>query len=328
MSEEYSKFPKLNKAIQSIERLKKIEWPIYEKGTNIREFIKSIEKIIYSEFEIFLNVIQPIRINEFKLQFFRVREFSSFTNPNIFAEHSYPPTNLAKMGRCNFPNHPVFYASNNPLVALLEVIRDNDYTNKKYCISSWELVNSDEELMLQTFLQTELHEDNPFNILKEGTNVNFDSSFEQKLPPDQKAGTQEYLKFLQNSFINDSNYSLSASIAYKALFAPHNMATDILLYPSVQSRFKGVNMAINTNFVDQNMVVKRFYIVEVDNYNRTDDSFKLKFSRYGDISKNVLIWKELHPEDNLYKEYIHMDFGLQLDNFKSTFHKESNHGGI
>lgn len=321
MPEDYSKFPTFNKAVQSIDRLSKVDWPIYEEGANIDEFVKSIDKIIYSEFDIFLNIIQPVKISDFKLQFFRVRELSSFTNPNVFAEHSYPPINLTGMGRCNFPKHPVFYASNDPLVALLEVVRDEDYSNKKYCISSWELINSDEDLMFQTFLQTKLHEENPFNVLKEGTNENFDNSFEQKLSPEQKAGTQEYLKFLQSSFINDSGYSLSASIAYKALFAPHNMATDILLYPSVQARFKGVNMAINTNFVDQKMVVKRFYIVEVQNYNPADDSFQLKFTRYGDVSKNVLMWKDLHPNDSLYEEYMRKDFKLHLNDFKSTFQK-------
>lgn len=319
MSEDYSKFPTLDEAVQSIDRLSKVNWPVYKDGTSITGFIKSIDEIIYSEFDIFPNVIQPMKINDFELQFFRVRELNSFTNPNIFAEHSYPPINLARMGRCNFSNHPVFYASNDPLVALLEVIRDNEYSNKKYCISSWELVDSDEELMFQTFLQADIHKDNPFNILKEATKENFDNSFEKKLPPDRKAGTIEYLKFLQSAFINDSSYSLSASIAYKALFAPHNMATDILLYPSVQSRYKGVNMAINTNFVDQKMIVKRFYIVEVQNYNSTNDSFQLNFKRYGDVSKNVLMWKDLHPDDSLYEEYIKKDFNLHLDNFKSTF---------
>lgn len=319
MTEDYSNFPSLNEAVEAIERLGKKVWPVFKEDSKIEEFLKEIDEILYSEFDIYLNVIQPMKTKNFRLPIFRVRELDAFDDIGMIREHSYPPANLVRFGRCNFPKRPVFYCSNNPLISLLEVIREGKYSNKKYCLSVWEIVGNSEDMIFQNFLQTDLHPENPFNILKKGTNENLDKSFEEKLPKDKKAGTQVYLKFLQNSFINDENYTLSASLAYKALFAPHNMRTDILLYPSVQARYKGVNMAINTNFVDQNMIAKRFYIIEVTDYNPELDSFEITFSRYGDISKNVILWRDVTPEDKKYEEYLYKDFGLQFKDFQSSF---------
>lgn len=322
MSENFDNFPKLEEAKASIERLEKVKWPKFEEFKKADDFLKKVEQIIFNEFEILPNIFKLFKTSDFTLPIFRVREVNSFTNINQFSEHSYPPINLTGFNRCNFPKSPVFYCSNNPMTALIEVVRDTDYKQRKFCISKWELIDSEQQFAFQTFLQTELHQENNFGILKDSEIEQLDQPFENKLGEDRKAGLVEYLKFLHSAFINDESYALSASIAHRTLNANHNLATDILMYPSIQTQYKGVNMAITPNFVDNMMRVQRFYIVELENYNPKTGKFNITFSKYGDIEKNIIFWKNINPKDEKYKEYVLSDFkGLMEDNYEWKFNE-------
>lgn len=299
--------PTFEQSIESIEKLKNYCWPIFDDFSSTKEYLKEVQSVLFKEFEILPNIIKLFNPKKFTLPIFRVREVESFTNISLFSEHSYPPINLTSFGRCNFPKNPVFYCSNDPMTALLEVIRDGDFKNRKFCISRWEIMESKNEFVFQTFLQTELDEQNHFSILKIAEIEQLKIPFENKLSEDKKAGLTELLKFLHNSFINDKNYFLSASLAHRTLYAEHNFATDILLFPSVQTKFKGVNMAIHPNFVDNMMRVLRFYIVEIDNYNPENGRYNITFSKYGNVDKNVIIWST-KMDDQLFKENIETDF--------------------
>ena len=137
---------------------------------------------------------------------------------------------------------------------------------------------------------------------------------------DKKEGLMEYLQFLDNSFISDCDYSLSASLAHLALYSDHNLTTDILMYPSVQTRYKGVNMAIHPNFVENNMKITRFYITELNNYNPENGMINVSFTKYADIEKNYINWSNIFPEDKKWNNFIKEDFGHYMNSdFNSTF---------
>lgn len=211
------------------------------------------------------------------------------------------------------------------MTSLMEVVRNTDYKQRKFCISKWEIIDSDKQFAFQTFLQTELHQDNNYGILKDSEIEQLDQPFEYKLDNERKAGLVEYLKFLHSAFISDKSYALSASIAYMALYAKHNLATDILMYPSIQTQYKGVNMAITPNFVDNMMRVQRFYIVELENYDKETGKFNITISKYGDIEKNIIFWKNINPHDEIYKNYLLTDFKSLIDsNFKWKFNEMKN----
>lgn len=299
--------PTFEQSIESIEKLKNYCWPNFDDFSSTKEYLKKVQSVLFKEFEILPNLVKFLKPEQFSLPIFRVREVESFTNISLFSEHSYPPINLTSFGRCNFPKSPVFYCSNDPMTALLEVIRDSDYKNKKFCISRWEIVESKSEFVFQTFLQTELDEKNLFSKLKVAEIEQLKTPFENELNEDKNAGLTELLKFLHSSFINDKNYFLSASLAHRTLYAEHNFATDILLFPSVQTKFKGVNMAIHPNFVDNMMRVLRFYVLEIDNYNPENGRYNITFSKYGNVDKNVIIWST-KMDDQLFKENIDTDF--------------------
>ncbi|NAY91404.1 RES domain-containing protein [Muricauda sp. JGD-17] len=324
MSENFENFPKLEEAKASIERLKKTIWPEISDFKNADDFLKEVEGIIFKEFEILPNIFKLFTPSDFTLPIFRVREVDSFTNMNLFSEYSYPPIKFTGFNRCNFPKSPVFYCSDNPMTALMEVVRNTDYKKRKFCVSKWELIDSDKQFVFQTFLQTELHQDNHYGVLRDAEIKQLDEPFEYELDSERKAGLVEYLKFLHSAFINDESYALSASIAHRTLNAKHSLATDILMYPSVQTQYKGVNMAINPNFVDNMMRVQRFYLVELENYNIETGKFNVTISKYGDINKNILFWKNIRPEDEVYKNYLLTDFkSLIDDNFQWKFDKAS-----
>ncbi|MFZ3274115.1 MAG: RES domain-containing protein [Lutibacter sp.] len=239
---------------------------------------------------------------------------------DLFSEHSYPPINFVSFGRCNFPKYPVFYCSNNPMTALMEVVRENNYKDKKYCISKWEIIQSEDKLAFQTFLQTDLHSENDFNLLKKVETEQLNEPFKNKLDKERINGIIELLKFLQSTFIKDKDYSISASLAHRTLYAKHNFATDILLYPSIQTKYKGVNMAIHPNFVDNNLRLKRLYIVQLENIDINSGKFETTFSKYATIDKNVLMWKNLKDDNNEYKKILLEDFGsMMLPDFEWKF---------
>jgi hypothetical protein len=308
MNLDIEKFPTHKKTIKSIERLKKLEWPKLKKSDNINDFVEKVQDLIQTEFEFLPNIFKFIEHKNFGLPIYRVRELNSFTNINLFSEHSYPPINLVGFGRCNFPNFPVFYCSDNPMISLLEVVRENNYKGKKYCISKWELKNPEEKLAFQTFIQTDLHPDNNFNFLKNEENEQLKEPLDERIDLDKQAGIVELTKYLQSIFINDNTYELSASLAHRTLYAKHNYATDVLIYPSKQSAYKGINMAIHPNFVDNNLIIKRFYIVELKNIDKSIGKFDITFSEYATIEKNVIMWKKLKPEDEKYKVLLMEDF--------------------
>lgn len=320
----YKEIPSLNKVRKALLKFQETEWPKYKEGQDIEKFVEEVSKIITSELGIFMNYLMPLKHNKFNFKIFRAREVSSFNNIDLFTEHSYPPPSITKFGRCNFPNHPVFYCSNNPMTALMEIIRNGDYVGKKFCISTWKINNPEETLFFENFLQSELHPKNNFSLLAEASKKKVGEPFENKINEQKKQGIIEFLKFIDTQFINDSNYSISASIAHRRLYANNNYSTDILLYPSVQSLKQGVNFAINPNFVDNHMQIKRCYLVELKSYDNVSGKFDVSLYKYGNVSKNRIFWKNIDPNDLEYHKNFKDDFkGFLKENQELVFEKNN-----
>ena len=305
--------PKLSEVNKAIERIKANDFPQYTNGNDVEKFVKEIKQILINEFGILFNPVTPLKHLEFSLKIFRAREANLNTDFNLIRAHSYPPIDLTKMGRCNFPKYPVFYGSDNALTALIEIARNTENPNKKYFISKWEILSPEETLIFQTFLQTELPDENLYKIfqkeIKGKINKTFEKSFNEKLDPEREKGLVKYLSFLDSSFIKDNNYSLSASLAFKALYDEHNYRTDILMYPSVQTKFQGVNLAIQPNFVENYLKLNRIYEVSLENYNPEQGSVSITFHKYGIVEKNVIMWKNIAPDNDFYNEMVKKDFG-------------------
>lgn len=318
-------YPTKIEILKSIEKLNNTEFPKFKYGESVPKFVDKISNILLAEFGFILNPKQIMTANDFSLKFYRVRELDTFTNIDLIREHSYPPISMVQIGRCNFPEFPVFYCSNNPLTALLEVARNFNGNTKKYCISKWELVPTNEKMIFENFLQVDLPIENPFSKIRDGLQTKISKPFEisqnKKLTEDQENGLIEYFKYLDNSFIKDDNYSVSASLAYRALYADHNYRTDVLMYPSVQTEFRGTNLAIQPNFVENNLKLTRLFIVSFEEYDPLNGKCNITFSKYGLIEKNMIKWKNIIPNDKFYARIIKEDFG---DFLESKFIEDKN----
>jgi hypothetical protein len=308
--------PSIYKVKEAIRKLAKTEFPKFENETPVDRYVESIIKIIVNEFGLILNPKQAFENDQFLKNFFRVRPLADFKNIDLIREHSYPPIDTVKMGRCNFPKYPVFYCSTNPGTALLEVARNNNNNNVKYCISSWELMKSDQKIIFESFLQIPLPPNNFFIQIKQNIvnkiNDPFLKSYNKKLKKEQEDGLLEYLKYLDSCFVNDKDYSISATLAYRTLFAKHDLKTDVLMYPSVQSLNNGINLAIRPNFVDNNLRLNHLYILSIDRYNLTAGEMNVTLYNYGEFINNDIVWKDINPRDKRYHDLLTHDFGEGL----------------
>ncbi len=278
----------------SISRLKQAVWPDINNVINLDKFIADVESILFSEFDY---IPIAIRINkQFMLPLFRARELKSFTNINLFQEHSLPPIHLSSTQRCNFAQHPVFYCSMNPFTAVFEVIRNNDYTSKKYCISKW-TISEGLEIANQSFLQVPLHEENHFQNLRNDEKEKVRKIFGRELEETKVDGIIKYWEFLQEMFVSD-NYTLSATLSHKSLFGKNNpINPDIIIYPSLQSSSVTANFAIHPNFVNQRLILNRLYIVEILDYDKITMRCDVSVTKFGKIDRNKIIWQDPTTED-------------------------------
>lgn len=321
---EIEKFPTLDEVKKAIQKLEKKNIPEYDGSITVDKYVSKIHDLISKEFGYTLWPLQKMKHKSFSLDIFRARELDSFKNIDLIREHSYPPLNVVGMGRCNFPEYPVFYSSNDGMTALIEAVNATKKHNVKFCISKWGINSPESELVFQNFLQIDLPKENHFNALnnqmKKYINTPFIKSFGKKLTMEQEKGLLEYLKFFHSIFIKDKTYSLSAAIAYKSIFADHNFRTDILMYPSVQTYFKGVNLAINPNFVENHLELKRLYVITLENYNPKNGNVQVTISNYAEVDKNMIFWKKITPDNENYELSIKEDFGhLMNSTFKMTY---------
>ena len=307
--------PSLNQVKNSIENFNNEKLLKIDDFENIEQYLVYFDAIFKKHFSTFHYMAQFQKPENFPFRLFRVREFEPIKNKNLFGEYSYPPSAFVGNGRCNFKNFPVFYCSSNPITALLEVVRNTEYKSKKFCISVWTLLDNKQDFILGSFLQSELHPSNAFRQLATNFLNNIDKAFENKLSHDQKLGVIEFYKFIDKKFIEDDDYSISAYLSHQKLYANHNFASDMIIYPSAQSESKSVNFAIQPNFVDNCMKVERFYILELNEFDNLTDKFTITFSSYGKIEKNVILWRNLQPGDTFYEENFKIDFSSYLENF-------------
>ncbi len=247
--------------------------------------------------------------DDIKMNFYRVREVNQFKNIDLVCEHSYPPIAFTGHGRCNFPHNPIFYSSNDPFISLSEVIRNNEYKNKKYCISVWKIKNDTSlQIKVNNFLYTDLHNKNIFKEILGADFESIDNLFKDNLDHSQKEGVKEFLKFIHSEFISDNNYGFSSALSHDVFYASHTYATDILIYPSNQSNKLGVNFGIHPNFVDNSMFLHRLYIVEPSNIDIINSKFEITFIKYADVINNRFHWNFFPNNINEVIEIVSNDF--------------------
>ena len=76
----------------------------------------------------------------YKYPVFRARMLAESDNPNDPKAFSYPPLKFNKLGRANLKSKPVFYASDDPLTAIIESLKAGTVQKDMY-LAEWGFKN-------------------------------------------------------------------------------------------------------------------------------------------------------------------------------------------
>lgn len=297
---------KTSLVVNAIENLKLKKFPSYHIGDNVTEYIKMVGDLISEELKFFPPIlIRCFFYDEFPLKsFYRARKLTEIENCQLIREHSYPPISKVDIQRCNFPKHPVFYCSNSPRTAIKEVYRSKCNQAEDFCVSKWEIIDSPEIIIFESLLATKLADKNFYKKIGEdklkSINRPFEETFHKKLNEDSENGIKEFLMYINDLFVKSEDYSISAYISHQSMYAKHNNKTDILMYPSIQTKLIDVNFAIHPNFVENRLKLSRLYLINYDNS---------KFTMFKCLENNNGLFFEVNPNDDNFQEFIN-DFSL------------------
>lgn len=318
---DFTKCPDLETVKKGISILKGFNWPQFSSSEGMDHHIKVINDILCKYFYIIPNLLYVHSEDKpLPLKFFRVRPLETFIDTNLICEYSYKPIHLTTtLQRGNFPNKPVFYCSNDPATALIEVIKDSTANKQsKFLISCWSIIRH-ERTKIIPFLFSDLPSRNDYELFGKWANDRMPTIFNGKLSDSQLEGQKAYLDFLASTFLTN-NYSLSATLVHSMLYAPHNYAADIFIYPSVRTELKSINMAIHPNFVDNNMRLDRVYSVSVSSINIKPGSINVVIDSYAELDFEAIIWNDINQNDEKYQAYVRSDFSYDKD-FKFNLNK-------
>jgi hypothetical protein len=301
-----NKLPTLIQLQEGIEKLKKEISFDNNENLSLSEYYYKILNLIEKNIGIISQFIIPLDTREFDLTVFRAREIDESFNIELFNEYSYPPPGLTKRGRCNFPKHPVLYGSDNPLVALVELNKEKEIKNE-IAISCWKPIKGDLCFNLEPYLNSELVNQTDYHIIKDHINQNIEILF-NGYNNEEREVIKNANMLLHELFIYDKSYKISSSLSYYSLFQRENNPADVLMYPSVQSKYQGINYAVNPNFATNYLVLNRVYIINIESINRKTQEIKINFKRFGIVKGNKIDWKTNKDEGKTLNEFIKLDF--------------------
>nr|WP_261793644.1 RES domain-containing protein [Psychroserpens burtonensis] len=242
---------------------------------------------------------------QFNGHYYRVRPLNDINNRQNFSEYTYPPKQFVQNQRANIKNSPVFYSSIHPKTAVLEYVlnQKDEKENDLLALSVWN-ITCDRDIRVVNLL-------NEKNT-KEGTKflgINNTNSFKKYAESKFSAQDAQYMislhEYFINSFCNKNSHIFSSYISYKCLYENPNFQVDILLYPSLVQNNSSINIALNTNFADKYLNLKRVYVVNTIRNEIERPTF------YGDVMffKNNLFEKEMILDNSTAMATLtHLDF--------------------
>jgi hypothetical protein len=182
---------------------------------------------------------------------------------------SYPPK--PKRGRANIEGSPVFYCSFNPTISLLEM-KDSLSPDQLYYVSEWEIVYKKVALCHPLLYNstTNSHDFHTANLAKEMMDRFMSNKVLDELTAENKVSLKHLLTRLGDLFTLPTvdYYNITSAYAHNLLYELKEQGLDIsmLMYPSVVSEHKGVNLAIHPTFVDSMMSLKSVSRLRVTSY--------------------------------------------------------------
>ena len=240
---------------ESLKKLEQIGIDSTELSTNFKDnntFKKWFENqsnlfFDYGKFEYKFPILRnsPIISN---LDLWRISSFGKQFLSDLMPSNSLLHT--VKLGRCNYPFNPVFYANNSITGALFEVFKESFKPNepKNIILSKWQLKDEHD---LALFSSKEKSKNEDFNRLY----LKFYNEVKNKFSTDDFEKLGDYLGEI---FLNPDDYTGSAFLAQNFLYSPLPDYNSAIIFPSVRNT-KSFNVAINRHITDN---PNRFVLIE------------------------------------------------------------------
>lgn len=291
-------FPKLDDVRAAINGfLLDEKWDRHKIGRGPKRFLRSISKLVAEHLGYLPHVVQPdTELPEWL--FYRTRIASRHFNEQLIGDYSFPPSHVIRSyQRCNIPHYPVFYCSDSPGTSMFEAasLMKERATNPPCYLSEWKLRDG-VKVNVTPFLFGNVNRDSPFWSFSED-NVKRIRGILRGRSEEEIDGFVEVMKYLSALFAYDNTYSITAYIAHTYLYAPHSLRTDILMYPSIQTKLRSVNFAVHPNCVQHSMELVRVYKYFVRGTNEHDQMTNVALTHTGTNVGGIIRWRPFDKDD-------------------------------
>lgn len=276
-----------------------------------------ITKIHPYYLSLFLRTPQP---NPFKFKFFRARKLKDLTNPQLRCEYSYPPSKSVTQNlRANLIGNPVFYSSEHPLIALLELIQQWDdpshFKEDIYVISCW-VLRKEGQYLIAPFIPKSVEHKNEFSVLGQFTNEEFRNKLDININDEQIEGVRVLKEFFGNLYIDPDNRStISSYLAHYYLYE-NPIEPPIFIYPSLKARHSMVNFALHPNFVDERMQLSHIYKVKVQSIDeQIEGGMNFRFQildDFGVYNSEKITWCSIKENKSVFDKLYESDWKANI----------------
>lgn len=228
-------------------------------------FLKQAVRTYFADLGESLHMPFPYESNNKFIYRARLNENFVFENKgDLFC----PPISLTKLGRANFPNEPIFYCAENPDVAIAEIKIPN---KDCYVTVGQYKIKEDVKLSLKSL---GLHKTERYNI--EGAS--------NDLIEIENVLMQLFTKKLE---VDSELYSKTATVASTVL---EESSYHGIIYPSIQTEFKGDCIAIRPETIKQCFELNEVKLFEVIINPITKQSLFKERLNAVDFADEKIIW--------------------------------------
>jgi len=275
---------------------------LYDKNASVSEYCKKIESSIKKHFVILPRWISMHDEKDLPFRYFRVRRGFPDFHKHLISEYSYRPAiSSTDFQRANIPYHPVMYCASEPMTALLETIRNNEFDSSvPYHISEW-VFRPNVSVSNTSFVLENVPTESEFGILSDGNLKKINDKLSSESPKTRN-DLINVLKFYCKLFITDSKYLISGCLAHKYVYANDEYFSELLSYPSFQTGGRSVNFAIHPNTVMQKMELKQVVRVFVKNVDLVNWKCEISCDAIAINNSGVLKWHNFIGNEQLFKD--------------------------
>jgi hypothetical protein len=182
------------------------------------QIITDIERELITKYGFLYNYSFKLNTNYLDFNLYRVRMVNSIDEIKTIEHLSYPKNDI-NIGRCNFPNNPIFYCCDKSTTALAEVLKDYNKEKKFLSLSVWKFKKGININVAPLLMKAKRK-----GLIKDETCLDFINVSAKGL------NTEKQLEEIENLFYNN-DYFKSAAIS-KILLDNEVIPCDCIFYPS------------------------------------------------------------------------------------------------